>query len=87
MKRESTELQKKLKKGAWVSAGFSCFWLLVCAGCFWWIRGALPPDNVFARILTVVSSVEVLAVIPVLVNLRARLKEIDGGEFDAASQY
>lgn len=87
MKRESTELQRKLRKGAWVSAGISCLWLLAVAGCCWWIRGALPQDNVFARILTVVSALELLAVIPVLVNLRARLKEIDGGEFDAASQY
>ncbi len=87
MKRESTELQKSLKRATWISAGAACFWLLIWSGSCWWVRGALPPDNVFARILAILAVLGLLAIIPVIVNLRARLKEIDGGEYDAASQY
>ena len=88
MKRESIE-EKKAKRKKESVYGVLCFAGLqvVCAAAF----GSLcfipdVPRGVFWCFL-VLAVLCLLLIVPALLVLRTRFKEIEGGELDAAGQY
>lgn len=87
MKPESTDAQRKRRRGAVISTVVATVWLAVMALVMLWLREPLEAEDVLARVLLILAVIELAAIIPVWVNLRTRLKEIKGGEEDAAAQY
>ena len=81
----NTEAQKSRKQDALFSAClYTC--LLVAAAVFLlYISGSLgSPWRTLVRIL---SLSELGMIIPIWISFKIRIKEIDGGEEDAAAQY
>ena len=60
---------------------------LIAAVVLLWIRAGMTPGGVGSRVTLVVILLELGTIVPVWILLKTRLKEIQGGEEDAASQY
>lgn len=59
---------------------------LLCAAVLVWIRRSMP-DGVLSVLFLALILVELGSIVPTIVVLKQRLKEIEGGEEDAAAQY
>ncbi len=57
------------------------------AGALFWLRLSLDPASFGAKILLALMVLDLGTVVPVWILLKQRLKEIEGGEEDAAAQY
>lgn len=85
---ESTDRKKRLRRreaihGALFFAAVRLVFAAVLAWCAW-----LVPEPRWLRLLLGVLAVFSVASIPFVgITLRQRLKEIEGGEQDAAAQY
>ena len=79
--------QKKRRKDAWSSAILSSLILLVSGSVMLLLRWHYRVDDFGGAILLIVSLLELGMIIPVWILLKIRLKEIEGGEEDAAAQY
>ena len=82
-----TERQRALRRGAVRSAVFHTAVQLVSAAVVLWVRAGLDPAGFFAKLLLVIIVLDIGGILPVWISLKARLKEIEGGEEDAAAQY
>ena len=60
---------------------------LIAAVVLLWIRAGMTPGGVGSRVTLGVILLELGTIVPVWILLKTRLKEIQGGEEDAASQY
>ena len=60
---------------------------LIGAVALLWIRAGMTQGGVGSRVTLVVILLELGTIVPVWISLRTRLKEIQGGEEDAAAQY
>ena len=79
--------QRRRKKDALQSAVVSTLCLGVTGVGLLLLAWALSVGSGARVILTVLSVLDLGMIIPVWILLKARLKEIEGGEEDAASQY
>ena len=79
--------QRQRRKDAWKSAVISSGWLLLSALVALYLRGRYCPEGILRAVLLIVSLVDLGMIIPIWILLKTRLKEIEGGEEDAAAQY
>ena len=79
--------QKERRRSAVGSAVFHTAVQLVSAAVVLWVRVGLDPAGFFAKLLLVIVVLDVGSILPIWISLKVRLKEIEGGEEDAAAQY
>ena len=87
MKPKSTDAQRERKREAFWSAVSSTLIRLAAAALLLWLRMGRPPDSLPSKLLLVILVLELGSILPIWINLKARLKEIDGGEEDEARKY
>ena len=82
---ENIERRQQLRRRqAVLSALCSGGWILFSAGAVLLLRQTFYPQS---RLLVALAALNAAMLIPLAVSLRNRLKEIQGGEEDEASQY
>ena len=79
--------KRQRRRQAMLSALWSGCGLLLSAGAMLWLRHVFCPQGVLSFLLLGFAAGDILLWIPLAVSLRSRLKEIQGGEEDAAAQY
>lgn len=77
--------QRKRRKDAFQSAAVSTLLLVLSAGVLLFLRS--QTEGFWSAVLLILSVLELGMVIPVWILLKTRLKEVEGGEEDAAAQY
>lgn len=93
MKLESTNAnadpaaQARRRRSAILGAVFSTLYRILTAGVLLWMRESLEPGGFWAKVVLVLLVLDLGSIIPIWISLRTRLKEIQGGEEDAAAQY
>ena len=85
--RTAADRKKVRRKSAVQSAVLFTVMHLVAAGILLWVRAGHDPASFLAKFTLVLTGLELVSVIPLWFSLKARLKEIEGGEEDAAAQY
>lgn len=86
-KNINEEAQRKRKKDAWQSAWFSSVMMLLPSLLMLLLRWYYQIDGFWGAVLLIIAVLEIAMIIPVWILLKKRLKEIEGGEEDAAAQY
>ena len=86
MTQPNTERQALRRKSAIQSAVFSTVVQLAAAALLFWAHRNTG-SAVVSAVLLILSLIDLGAVVPVWILLHIRLKEIQGGEEDAAAQY
>lgn len=86
MKQKNTD-QAARRRQAWQSAVLFTVCQLVSGGVLLILRGRCVPEGFWAAVLLIFGLLDLGMIIPVWILLKKRLKEIEGGEEDAASQY
>ena len=79
--------QKRRRKEAFQSAVISCITLAASAMILLGLRLYYSIDGFVGILLLIFGVLEFGMIIPVLILLKARLNEIEGGEEDAAAKY
>ena len=79
--------QRRRKKDALQSALVSSAWMALSAAALAVLSSIFVERPLVRTILTIVSLLELGMIVPVWILYITRLKEIEGGEEDAASQY
>ena len=90
MKPKNTEdspAQLERKRSAVWGAVFSTIYRLLTAVVLFWLRASWEPASFLAKAALLFIVLDLGSIIPIWINLRTRLKEIEGGEEDAAAQY
>lgn len=81
------EAQARRRKEAWHSAAFSSALLLISSFLILTFLHFFPLGGFWQAVMVVLALLELGMIIPVWILLKTRLKEIEGGEEDAAAQY
>ena len=81
------DAQTLRRRDAWKSVIMATVWLLLSASVLLILRQAYMPDGFWSVVLLLAALLELGMLIPVWILLKTRLKEIEGGEEDAAAQY
>jgi len=81
------QAQQQRRRDAWKSVIITTFWLLLSGSFLLLLRHAYVPEGFGSTVLLIFSLLELGMIIPVWILLKTRLKEIEGGEEDAAAQY
>lgn len=81
------EAQKKRRKGALESAIVSTLLLGATGMLALGLRSYYEIEGIWRAILLIYGVVELLAIIPIWILYKQRIKEIEGGEEDVATQY
>ena len=79
--------QRRRKKDALQNALVSSAWMALSAAALAVLSSIFVERPLVRTILTIVSLLELGMIVPVWILYKARVKEIEGGEEDAASQY
>ncbi len=79
--------QKKRRKDAYQSTITSSIIFLITGIILLVLRGYYHIDGFWGTVLLIIAVLELGMLIPIWILLRTRLKEIEGGEEDAATQY
>ena len=79
--------QKKRRKDAKNSAAFSILYLLLIGSLLIGLRFYYKVEGIGGFLLLLFGILNILSTIPVGILLKTRLKEIEGGEEDVATQY
>ena len=89
MRPKNTESlsQVRRRKNAILGAASSTLLRLTVVALLLWLRASLDPAGFASKLLLVILVLDLGSIPLIWVSLRARLKEIQGGEEDAASQY
>lgn len=82
---EARQAQRR-KSAVWGAVSATAL-RLAAAAVLLWVRAGMTPGGVGSRVVLVVILLELGTIVPVWILLKTRLKEIQGGEEDAASQY
>ena len=75
------------RKNAILGAASSALMRLASAALLLWLRVSLEPTGFLSKLLLVVIVFDLGSVPLIFISLKTRLKEIQGGEEDAAAQY
>lgn len=86
-KNTDSPAQRRRKKDALQSALISSFWMTLSGAVLLVLSSIFVENTLVKTILTIVSLLELGMIVPVWILYKTRLKEIEGGEEDAASQY
>jgi len=87
MRQSNTESQRRKKKDALLSAALYTA-LLACIGALLlYLRHTLQMDGLPGAILAISALLDWGAILPIWITFNQRIKEIEGGEEDAAAQY
>jgi len=86
-KNTESEAQRRRRREAWRSALVSSLWMLLSAFLMLMLRRLYVPEGFWSAVLLIMSLLEMGMIIPVWILLKTRIKEIEGGEEDAAAQY
>lgn len=81
------EAQKDRRRDAWKSAIIATVWMLLSASMLLLLRHYYVPEGFWSAVMLIAGLLELGMIIPVWILLKTRLKEIEGGEEDAAAQY
>ena len=81
------EAQKDRRQDAWKSAIIATVWMLLSASMILLLRHYYVPEGFWSAVMLIAGLLELGMIIPVWILLKTRLKEIEGGEEDAAAQY
>lgn len=81
------EAQKQRRRDAWKSAIIATVWMLLSASMLFLLRHFYVPEGLWSAVMLIAGLLELGMIIPVWILLKTRLKEIEGGEEDAAAQY
>ena len=81
------EAQKQRRRDAWKSAIIATVWMLLSASMLLLLRHFYVPEGIWSAVMLIAGLLELGMIIPVWILLKTRLKEIEGGEEDAATQY
>lgn len=89
MRPKNTESlsQVRRRKNAILGAASSTLLRLTLVALLLWLRASLDPAGFTAKLLLVLIVLDLGSIPLIWVSLKARLKEIQGGEEDAAAQY
>ena len=79
--------QRRRKKDALQSALVSSAWMALSAAALAVLSSIFVKNTLVRTVLTIVSLLELGMIVPVWILYITRLKEIEGGEEDAAGQY
>ena len=69
------------------SAALSVLWLLLSGAVLLVLRALYCRGSLWGAVLLILALLDLGAIAPIWILLRERLKEIEGGEEDAASEY
>ncbi len=75
------------RREAWRSVIFATVFRLLMAAVVLGLRWHYQMEGFAGALLLIVAVVELGTIVPAWMSLKVRLKEIEGGEEDAASQY
>ena len=75
------------RREAWKSVLGATLWLCLSAAVLLLLRRQYVPEGFWRAVLLLAGLLELGMIIPVWILLKIRLKEIEGGEEDAAAQY
>ena len=78
--------RQRLKNAVW-GAVMSSFFRLLSAAALIWLRASLDPAGFVSKLMLIIIVLDLGSVPLIWISLRTRLKEIQGGEEDAAAQY
>ena len=81
------EAQKQRRRDAWKSAIIATVWMLLSASMLLLLRHYYVPEGFWSAVMLIAGLLELGMIVPVWILLKTRLKEIEGGEEDAAAQY
>ena len=81
------EAQKDRRHDAWKSAIIATVWMLLSASMILLLRHYYVPEGFWSAVMLIAGLLELGMIVPVWILLKTRLKEIEGGEEDAAAQY
>ena len=81
------EAQKQRRRDAWKSAIIATVWMLLSASMLFLLRHFYVPEGFWSTVMLIAGLLELGMIVPVWILLKTRLKEIEGGEEDAAAQY
>ena len=87
MKPENTDGQAVRRRSAILGALSSVVMRLTVAVAALWFRSGAEPSSLTAKLLLLIIVLDLGSIPFILISLKTRLKEIQGGEEDAASQY
>ena len=79
--------QARRRRDSWKSAIVTTVWLLLAASVLLLLRQRYVSDGFGRAVIAIIALLDVGMAIPVWISLKIRLKEIEGGEEDAAAQY
>jgi len=79
--------QAKRRKDAIQSAINASVWLSLSAAVLLFLRQHYGPGGFWGAVLGLSAVLELGTMVPIWILLKERLKEIQGGEEDAAAQY
>ena len=82
-----TPAQRQRRKNAVWGAVISSFFRLLSAAALLWLRASLDPAGFVSKLMLIIIVLDLGSVPLIWISLRTRLKEIQGGEEDAAAQY
>ena len=81
------EAQKDRRHDAWESTIIATVWMLLSASMLLLLRHYYVPEGFWSAVMLIAGLLELGMIVPVWILLKTRLKEIEGGEEDAAAQY
>ena len=81
------EAQKYRRRDAWKSAIIATVWMLLSASMLLLLRHFYVPEGFWNAVMLIAGLLELGMIVPVWILHKTRLKEIEGGEEDAAAQY
>ncbi|MDO5152669.1 MAG: hypothetical protein Q4D50_04835 [Eubacteriales bacterium] len=87
MMRKNIDKQAQRRRDAIQSAIVSTLMLIVPAAVMLLLRWFCRAEGIVGAVLVIFSVLDLGMVIPIWILLKNRLKEIEGGEEDAAAQY
>ena len=86
MTRPNTDRQASRRKSALWSAVSNTVLQLAAAAVLLWCRRVVG-SAALSVVLLVIALIDLGTIVPIWISFRMRLKEIEGGEEDAAAEY
>ena len=81
------DAQKQRRRDAWKSAIIATVWMLLSASMLLLLRHFYVPEGIWSAVMLIAGLLELGMIVPIWILLKTRLKEIEGGEEDEATQY
>ena len=86
MTRPNTDRQASRRKNALWGAVSATVLRLIAAAVLLWCRRDVD-STALSVVLLVIALIDLGTIVPIWISFRMRLKEIEGGEEDAAAEY